>query len=252
MNETVKQLQNRRSVREFTGEEVKEEDLQTILYTAQRAANSVNGQQTSLIVIRDKEKLAKIAEICGGQKHIEEAGAFVFVVMDFHRGVYAAESVGKRNIGPLSADGILVGAIDAGIMVNALQTAAIALGYGTTVIGAIRKNSKEIIKMLELPKYVFPLVGSTIGVPVERPLTRVKPRVPLNTFAFEDKYDVEKVKEGVEFHEKDIKEWREENGMPQLPSHKEMIVRIYENFYNESKKELEGQGFKFVDKLDEK
>lgn len=34
MNETVKQLQNRRSVREFTGEEVKEEDLQTILYTA--------------------------------------------------------------------------------------------------------------------------------------------------------------------------------------------------------------------------
>ena len=66
MNETVKQLQNRRSVREFTGEEVKEEDLQTILYTAQRAANSVNGQQTSLIVIRDKEKLAKIAEICGG------------------------------------------------------------------------------------------------------------------------------------------------------------------------------------------
>ena len=238
MNETVKQLQNRRSVREFTGEEVKEEDLQTILYTAQRAANSVNGQQTSLIVIRDKEKLAKIAEICGGQKHIEEAGAFVFV--------------GKRNIGPLSADGILVGAIDTGIMVNALQTAAIALGYGTTVIGAIRKNSKEIIKMLELPKYVFPLVGSTIGVPVERPLTRVKPRVPLNTFAFEDKYDVEKVKEGVEFHEKDIKEWREENGMPQLPSYKEMIVRIYENFYNESKKELEGQGFKFVDKLDEK
>ena len=42
--------------------------------------------------------------------------------MDFYRGVYAAESVGKRNIGPLSADGILVGAIDAGIVVNALQT----------------------------------------------------------------------------------------------------------------------------------
>ena len=54
MNEVIKQLQNRRSVREFTGEKIKEEDLQTILATAQRAANSVNGQQTSLIVIRDK------------------------------------------------------------------------------------------------------------------------------------------------------------------------------------------------------
>ena len=144
MNETIKQLQDRRSVREFTGENIKEKDLQAILYTAQRAANSVNGQQTSLIVIRDKQKLEKIAELCGGQKHIAEASVFVFVVMDFYRGVYAAESVGKRNIGPLSADGILVGAIDAGIVVNALQTGAIALGYGTTVIGAIRKNSKEI------------------------------------------------------------------------------------------------------------
>ena len=55
MNEVIKQLQNRRSVREFTGEKIKEEDLQTILATAQRAANSVNGQQTSLIVVRDKE-----------------------------------------------------------------------------------------------------------------------------------------------------------------------------------------------------
>lgn len=64
-------------------------------------------------------------------------------------------------------------------------------------------------------------------------------------------YDAEKVKEGVEFHEKDINKWRKENGTPQLPSYKEMIVRIYENFYNESKKELEEQGFKFADKLEE-
>ena len=62
MNEVIKQLQNRRSVREFTGEKIKEEDLKTILATAQRAANSVNGQQTSLIVIRDKEKLQNFAE----------------------------------------------------------------------------------------------------------------------------------------------------------------------------------------------
>ena len=143
MNELIKQLQNRRSVREFTGEKLKEEDLQTILETAQRAANSVNGQQTSLIVIRDKEKLAKIAELCGGQKHIAQAEAFIFVLIDFHRGVYASNSLGKRNIAPKSADGILVGAVDAGIMVNALQTAAFALGYGGTVIGAIRKIYKN-------------------------------------------------------------------------------------------------------------
>lgn len=196
--------------------------------------------------------MEKIAELCGGQKHITQAGAFVFVLVDFHRGVYAANSVGKRNIGPKSADGLLVGAVDAGIMVNALQTAAHALGYGTTVIGAIRKATKEFIKMLELPEYVFPIVGTTIGVPVERKLTRVKPRVPLDTFVFEDTYNAKKVEEGVEFHEKDTIEWREENGTPQLPSYKEMIARIYENFYNTSKQDLEDQGFRFADELDKK
>ena len=251
MNELIKELQNRRSIREFTGEKLKEEDLQTILETAQRAANSVNGQQTSLIVIRDKEKLAKIAELCGGQKHIAQAEAFIFVLIDFHRGVYASNSLGKRNIAPKSADGILVGAVDAGIMVNALQTAAFALGYGGTVIGAIRKETKEFIKMLGLPKYVFPIVGTTIEVPAERNLTRVKPRVPLDTFVFEDTYNAKKVEEGVEFHEKDTIKWREENNTPQLPSYKEMLVRIYENFYNKSKQDLEDQGFKFTDDLEQ-
>ena len=196
--------------------------------------------------------MAKIAELCGGQKHIAQADAFVFVLVDFHRGVYASDSLGKRNIAPKSADGILVGAVDAGIVVNALQTAALALGYGSTVIGAIRKETKEFIKMLGLPEYVFPIVGSTLGVPVERKLTRVKPRVPLDTFVFEDTYDAKKVEEGVEFHEKDTVAWREENGTPQLPSYKEMIVRIYENFYNTSKQDLESQGFRFSDELDEK
>ena len=46
MNEVIKQLQNRRSVREFTGEKVKDDDLKLILETAQRCPNSVHGQQT--------------------------------------------------------------------------------------------------------------------------------------------------------------------------------------------------------------
>ena len=52
MNKVIEQLQNRRSVRNFTGEKVKDEDLELILRTAQRAPSSVNGQQISLIVTR--------------------------------------------------------------------------------------------------------------------------------------------------------------------------------------------------------
>ena len=57
---------NRRSVRGFSGESVKDEDLKEILVAAQQAPSSVNGEQISLVVIRDKDKIAKIAEIAGG------------------------------------------------------------------------------------------------------------------------------------------------------------------------------------------
>lgn len=67
MNKVIEQLQNRRSVRNFTGEKVKDEDLELILRTAQRAPSSVNGQQISLIVTRDKEKLKKLLKYVVGK-----------------------------------------------------------------------------------------------------------------------------------------------------------------------------------------
>lgn len=90
MNEVIKQLQNRRSVREFTGEKVKDDDLKLILETAQRCPNSVHGQQTSLIVVKDKDKIKKIAELSGGQKQVENADVFVLILVDYHRAAYAA------------------------------------------------------------------------------------------------------------------------------------------------------------------
>ncbi len=66
MNQVIEQMKNRRSVRGFSGESVKDEDLKEILVAAQQAPSSVNGEQISLVVIRDKDKIAKIAEIAGG------------------------------------------------------------------------------------------------------------------------------------------------------------------------------------------
>lgn len=111
MNEMIKKLQERRSVREFTGEKVKDEDLKLILETAQKYPNSVHGQQTSLIVIRDKENIRKVAELSGNQEHIKNADVFIMILVDFYRGKYATDSIGAANMSAESADGILVGAM---------------------------------------------------------------------------------------------------------------------------------------------
>ena len=41
MNETIKQLSSRKSIRSFTGESVSDEHLELIMKTAQRAPTSV-------------------------------------------------------------------------------------------------------------------------------------------------------------------------------------------------------------------
>lgn len=251
MNETIKQLLNRRSVRSFTKESVKKEDLELIFKAAQRCPTSINAQQISLVYTQNKEMIKEIAKLCGGQKQVETADVFVTFVIDFNRTNHAIESLGKEQVIQKSAEGIVVGSIDAGIMLSSLQNAAESLGYGTTAIGAVRINPDEFIKLLSLPKNTYPLVGSTIGVPTDSAkIAPLKPRVPFDSFAFENRYDDKKVKQGVEQYEKDMKQFRDANKMDYLTSYKEQTANFYGKFYmREVKKTFEKQGFKFEDKL---
>lgn len=248
-NITIEQLQNRKSIRQFTGEPVREEELELIFKTAQRAPTSINGQQISLVYTRDKAKLKHISELCGGQPHIAAADLFIGVVIDFNRTSTIVESVGKKHVIEQSAEGIMVGAIDAGIMLSFMQTAAEALGYGTTSIGAVRGNSDTMIKLFNLPPKTFLAVGCIIGVPTEAARNApLKPRVPLESFAMEDTYDNAKVKESVLAYEEDFKAFRDATGSGSMPTYAEMTSNVYSNiYYRKTGKVLEAQGFAFKD-----
>ena len=66
--------------------------------------------------------------------------------------------------------------------------------------------------------------------------------------ALDEKYDAEKVKEGVEIFEKEFRNWWDEDGMLERPSYKETNFRIYGTIrYNTVKSSMEKQGFKFTD-----
>lgn len=249
MNETIKQLSSRKSIREFTGQSVKDEDLELIMKTAQRAPTSVNGQQISLVYTRDKETIKKIAKLAGGQKQIENADVFITIVVDFNRTSFAVEQTGDIQNIDKSAEGILVGAVDAGIMLSALQVAAECLGYGTTAIGGIRNNPEEMIKLLNLPKKTYPIVGTTIGVSTkEAKESPLKPRIPFESFALEDIYDNEKVKEGVLKYEVQLKDFRLKNNMNYMQSYCEQMSNYYKKIYNRKvAKSYQTQGFEFID-----
>lgn len=249
MNTTIKQLSSRKSIRQFTGESVKDEDLELIIKTAQRCPTSINGQQISLVYTKDKKKIEEISQLCGGQTHIASADVFVVIVVDFNRTIFAVEQAGEKHQIDKSAEGILVGAVDAGIMLNAIQIAAESLGYGTTAIGAVRNDPEAMIKLLNLPIKTFPIVGMTIGVPTKEAIdVPLKPRIPIESFAFENKYNDKKVKDGVLQYEKDMKKYREDNNMNYLQSYCQQTASYYKNIYfRKIAENYKNQGFEFKD-----
>lgn len=248
MNSIIKQLSERKSIRQFTGESLKDGDLELIIKTAQRCPTSVNGQQISLVYTRDKDKIREIARL-GKQEKIAEADVFIVICVDFNRTIFAVEQTGEEHQIDKSAEGVLVGAVDAGIMLNAIQISAESLGYGTTAIGAVRNEPDAMIKLLGLPPKTFPIVGTTIGVPtIEAKNAPLKPRIPIESFAFEDKYDDKKVKDGVLLYEKQMKKFREDHNMNYLQSYCEQTASYYKNIYfRKIEENYMKQGFIFKD-----
>ena len=249
MNPTIKQLSSRKSIRQFTGQSVSNEDLVLIFKTAQRCPTSINGQQISLVYTRDKDKIKQIAQLCGGQEQVASADVFIAIVVDFNRTIFAVEQAGEKHLIDQSAEGVLVGAVDAGIMLNAIQVSAEALGYGTTAIGAVRNDPEAMIKLLGLPAKTFPIVGTTIGVATkEAKEAPLKPRIPMESFVFENTYDDKKVKDGVLQYEKEMRKYREDHNMNYLQSYCEQTAHYYKNIYFRKIAEYyKKQGFEFKD-----
>ena len=74
MNETLRIQQSHRSIRSYKPDPVSDAMLDQIIAAAHRAPTSMNAQEISLIVVRDAERRARIAELAGGQAWIAQEG----------------------------------------------------------------------------------------------------------------------------------------------------------------------------------
>lgn len=63
MNETLNNILSRRSTRKFKQEQIKDEELQTILEAAKYAPSAMNQQPCHFTVVQNKEVLQKIEEV---------------------------------------------------------------------------------------------------------------------------------------------------------------------------------------------
>ncbi|MFJ3390452.1 MULTISPECIES: class II chromate reductase ChrR [unclassified Lysinibacillus] len=185
-------LQNHSSVRIYDGNPISKEIIEELISTAQMAATSHFVQAYSVIWVTDAEKKEKLGLLSGNPRQYETSGgAFVFCV-DFKR----LQSAGKLegvDIVADSAENVLVGVADVSLFAQNFVVAAESMGYGICYIGGVRNKPEEISELFNLPDYVFPLFGLTIGVPARR--NEVKPRLPVAAVLHENEYNADKYEE---------------------------------------------------------
>ena len=209
MNPVLESLFKHKSIRKYKNQPLEEEKLKLIIKAAQAAPTWCNGEQVSIIVVKEQSQKNKMKDLCWGQSYIGTCSVFLVFCADFYRCSIAFEKAGKskeefekyvKNI-----DTVFIGCHDVGICLQNAVVAAESMGLGTVDIGAIRSKSLEVAKELNLPKYVIPICGLCIGYPDADP--GLKPRLPMSAICFEGKYDTAKAKAGIDEYDETYKKY---------------------------------------------
>lgn len=188
-NQTIQTLLNRRSIRAFKNEPISEDIVKTLEAAAQRAACSQFLNDWSAIKITSKDLKQKLSKL-GNQTYIATAPLLYVFIIDQSRNAAIAR---KNGIDTESSDFTLKTGYrfsqsqnDAVLALHAMETAAESLGLGCVILGSILNNIPDLIELLKLPKYTYPVLGIAIGKPDQSP--ELKPRTDSSMQFFENEY----------------------------------------------------------------
>ena len=229
MNPIIHTIKEHRSIRNFSDAPLEEGQIEAIVTSAQAMPNSINGQQTSVIVVTDKEKKAKLAEIAGGQTWIDQAPVFMLFVMDFYKTDLAAKKNDRTQTIHESVEATLVGGVDVGLNMGGAIIAAESMGLGIVPIGGIRRDPQSIIDLLGLPELTYPIAGLAIGIPNDN--SHKKPRLPIETFYHKNAYQKEGLEEAIDSYDELMVSYLADINREQEVNWSYTTSNVYQNIY---------------------
>lgn len=149
---------SRRSIRKFTGESIKEEDLNTIVKAGMAAPSAKNIQPWNFIIVTDRAILNNLYEALPYAKMLDKAGAAIIVCGDSKEDSWV---------------------VDCAAATENILLAAHALGYGAVWTAAYKYDARiePVRKECKIPDDIIPLNVIPIGVLVEKnqkPLDKYK------------------------------------------------------------------------------
>lgn len=174
MNQTIRSLKARKSVRAYESRPIPKQDKELILRCAMEAPTAGNQQLYTILDITDPALKARLADSCDHQPFIAKAAMALIFCADFQKWVDAFEEGGAHPRKPGAGD-LLLAVCDAAIAAQNAVTAAESLGIGSCYIGDIMERCELHREMLNLPEYVFPAAMVVFGYPTQQQRDRPKP-----------------------------------------------------------------------------
>ncbi|MBC2580479.1 nitroreductase [Clostridium sp. DJ247] len=161
MNETLNTLLNRRSIRAYKQDQIKDEDLQTILKAGLFAPSAMNQQSWHFTVIQNEETLHKINEVSrtilqkSGNKNLEERAKSEKFSLFYNAPTLIIVSGSEKAIAPQ---------IDCAVALENMFLAATSLDIGSCWIHGVTSFSnteegKALLKELGIPED-YNVIGS--------------------------------------------------------------------------------------------
>ena len=187
MNETINLLMKHRTIRKFTKDKIRDEDLKMMLEASNRAPSANGLQKYSIIHVTDKNIKDKLSQI-GKQSYMKDATELFIFIADLFRNAQIAKEKREDESLFTSFEMLFQSIGDSYIACQNLVVAAESLGYGTNYFGNIFNDIDKVIEILKLPKLTFPVIALGIGIIDQNP--QVKPRMNLENKVFDNSYKI--------------------------------------------------------------
>ena len=205
MNDIIRSLNERKSVRAFEEREIPAEIKRAILNAAMQAPTAGNQQMYTILDITDQAIKDQLVKSCDNQPFIAKAKMVLIFLADYQKWYDAFIEGGAQPRKPGCGD-LLLACSDAVIAAQNAVVAAESFGIGSCYIGDIMENCEIHREMLNLPEYVFPACMLVFGYPTDQQKERKKPeRCRLEDIVQENTYHKRDGKELRHMFEKETK-----------------------------------------------
>lgn len=184
---TIETLLNHRSIRDFTEQQLSEQQVDQLLDAARQSSSSMFMQQFSIINVSDSDIKKNLVTITGHPYAANNGHLFIFVADQYRNYLIGREKgLDTKLLG--ETDRLLGGVYDATIAAQSIVTAAESIGLGAVYLGSILNDAAKVVDMLNLPRLTFPLFALAVGYPASSP--ELKPRLPKSLTTFNDQYKI--------------------------------------------------------------